>query len=437
MADHLLVWDHNELALWRRARGEAKLVATGTAEDIAGVIEFLEAAPLRGLRRTLRVAVDAVWLDHHFERFPPAKGRLLTDLVRRRLEKQGGPEMAGHDWALHQIDSHGGPHAPRLLVSLPPTLSIELARHAKRHGVALLGVHSLPLAIGQAFSCSSAGAQLLRFGAASYVAAYNPYGAFLYALRVPMGQEPEASQRVSRRLSLFLEQELNEKIATLTASETPAGVDVPADALWNTLRKSCDLLPRRVHRARIAFRARLALMVVALAALSPAVDFLRTGFDRRASALSSKQTSSEEADTSAVRAREAEETLAVLRRKGSVVEFASGRSREGGRLFAESPLLIATHFVATPVPNNVELDRLALRLDPADRAIRVSIAGRPLSPEINLDTQLDLYQREMAFGTFKFTEPKREMLRGRTGRFATSEAASRQFQLEFKLKETR
>lgn len=436
MANHLLVWDH-QLVLWRQDRRGVRPVAQGRADDVGGVVAFLERAPISGAGRTLRVAVDAAWVEHRLERLPPARGKLLKDLVRRRLEKRGGPEAATHHWALRRMPGEDGPAALRLVVSMPPALNTALAGFCDRHGVALLGVHSLPLAIGMAARPAGKGVLALRHGAATHVAAYGEGGAHVYSIRAP-GEEPgaDALARVARRLALFVDQELHETGGAFSLVGDPGPPEeISTDRLWAVLARAPDLLPARAHRARILFRARLAALGLALLALPAGLDHLREGLARRAAAELARASAEAEAAESAVKARRAEAALAALRRQGVVVDFASGRRPDAGGPPAGSPLLVATHFVASAVPDTLELDRLGLRLDPAGRAIRVVLAGRPLRPETNVDTQLDLYQRELAYGAFKTTDAKREMLRGRAGRFSPAGPAARQFQIEFKLEE--
>ncbi len=437
MSHYLLIWDHPVLGLWRKDRGGAQLVAEAQAETVEEVIGFIEHAPIAGLVLTLRVAVDATWVEQHLERLPPARGKLLDDLVRRRLEKRGGPEAADHHWALRRMPADYGPPTLRLVVSLPPALNTALARFCDRHGVALLGVHSLALAIGMAVRPENKGLRALRFGLATHVAAYASDGAHLYSIRAPgEAPVPDALARVARRLALFVDQEIHEKGGQFsTATELGPSEEISVDELWAALARGPDLLPRRVHRARIFFRARLFALALALLALVPALDFLSRGLSRRAAAELARVSAEAETVESVVRARKAETALALLRRQGVVVDFASGRAADLEAPAADSPLLVATHFVASVVPDTLELDRISLRLDPADRAIRIVLAGRPLKLETNVDTQLDLYLRELAYASFKTVDVKREMLRGRAGRFSAAESASRQFQIDLKLKD--
>ncbi|MGC6455512.1 MAG: hypothetical protein ACON39_00900 [Coraliomargaritaceae bacterium] len=430
-----VIWDHGEVRIWRLGKSAVECAAVGQAEDAEGLVLFLQTnyGLLVGSRLTL--LLDHPLLDHRLERIPKMKKKLQRQLLEQRQQKTYGAE-ARHWSALALHPEEAGSQDVRLLASFPAGLNGPIANWALRAGIYLEGIFSLPaaLAVATPEESSAEGSIIpVSVGEITYLVARNPAGKLLFFVRAGNCDEDAAVlERSAGRLALFIEQEFGLS-PVLQESFSEAEVPVELFALpTKSMLNLCALRERR-RQAMLRFRVRAFSLLVVLLLLS----FLQIQPSlAKKQELESKQLSLlPEIRSQRIEMEKAQAALAEERTLRQIVAFCRNRLTEKLDDPVPSPLPVLVAGVGDALPPDLELDRIECGIDADTESLRVVLRGRPLSPDLDLASQLERFKDSLSNQGWSIESSQIDFVQEGSGnsRF-TRRGAQRFFEMEIAIR---
>lgn len=391
-----VIWDHGEVRIWRAASRGVECLAEGQAEDAETLVAFLQlhSGLLSGSRLTL--LLDHPLLDHRLERIPRMSKKLQRQLLEQRQQKTYGKEP--RNWSALALPAEEvGTQDLRLVASFPAGLNGPVAAWALRAGIYLEGIFSLPAALAACLpdQPSSSGAIFpARVGEVTYLVARNAAGKLLFFVRAGNCQEdPALLERSSGRLALFIEQEFGLR-PSLQEAPTEGGA-VPA-ALFSLPAKSMlNLSAPRERRRQAALRFRVRAFSVLAVLLLLSFLQIQPGLARKQSLESRRLELLPEIRAGQIQLEEAKAALAEERTLRQLVAFCRNRMEEKPEDPVPSPVPVLVAGIGEALPPDLELDRIDCRIDGESKSLLVQMRGRPLSPDLDLGSQLDQFKESL------------------------------------------
>lgn len=392
-----VIWDYGRVQIWRSGSRGTECLASGQASDGLALTVFLEAHYrfLAGSRLT--VLVDHPHLDHRLERMPRLSRRMQHQLLEQRLQKSYGTES--RSWAaLILPEQEAGMQELRLVASLPKDLISPLAAWAFKVGLYLEGVFSLPAALAKVTpeQASPEGRILsVQAGDVSYLVAQNPQGKLLFFLRV--GERPDDAQRErsAGRLALFVEQEFGLRPLLQKVIEEDSGGEMPSGLFSLPSKVMLNLCPSGERRRQIMLRMRMrsfaALVIILMLSFLHIQPKLAEGQTLRVR----QQELSSEIREVLSDLQIVQSALTEGRTLRQVVAFCRNRLEEREEDPVPSPIPVLVAGICDALPRDLELDRIECQIDTEESLLKVHMKGRPLSPDLDLATQLERFGKSL------------------------------------------
>ena len=387
-----VIWDHGEVRIWRSDKSTVACLAVGQAEDAEALVAFLQShyRLLAGSRLT--ILLDHPHLDHRIERIPKITKKLQRQLLEQRQQKTYGKET--RHWSAYALHiEEAGNQDLRLLASFPAGLNRPITAWALRMGIYLEGIFSLPaaLAVSMPEQASSDGSIVpISVGEISYLVARNPAGKLLFFVRAGnCADDGSLMERSAGRLALFIEQEFG--LSPVLQKAAPQE-EVPVALFMAPVKSMLNLCAPRERRRQAALRFRVR-------AFSFLVVWLLLSFLQIQPSLAQKQVLESkrlsllpEIHAQRVEMKKAQAALAEERTLRQVVAFCRNRSTEKMDDPVPSPLPVLVAGIGDALPVELELDRIECGIDTDAESLRVVVRGRPLSPDLDLASQLDRFK---------------------------------------------